>query len=94
MSIEGFGISYLEAAFFGIPSIASSVGGTTEVVINKSTGIIISDFDELYNSTRNLLKDNLSLKLLGENAKKRSINNFSWEKVINDYYSIFSKIIE
>jgi len=93
-SIEGFGISYLEAAFFGIPSIASSVGGTSEVVINKSTGIIISDFDELYDSTRNLLKDNLSLRLLGENAKKRSINNFSWEKVINDYHSIFSKLIE
>ena len=93
MSIEGFGISYLEAAFFGIPSIASSIGGTPEVVVNKSTGIIISNFDELYDTTRNLLKDNLNLKLLGENAKKRSINDFSWEKVINDYYSIFSRIV-
>ena len=27
-SIEGFGIAYLEAAFFGIPSIASNIGGT------------------------------------------------------------------
>ena len=26
-SIEGFGISYIEAALFGIPSIASNVGG-------------------------------------------------------------------
>ena len=81
-------------AFFGIPSIASNVGGTPEVVLNKFTGIIISNFDELYDTSRNLLRDNLNLKLLGENAKKRSINDFSWEKVINDYYSIFSKILE
>ena len=27
-SIEGFGIAYIEAAFFGIPSIASDIGGT------------------------------------------------------------------
>ena len=32
-SVEGFGISYLEAAFYGIPSIASNVGGTPEAVL-------------------------------------------------------------
>ena len=55
-SIEGFGISYIEAAFFGLPSIASSVGGTPEAVINNSTGMIINNLNELYNVTRNLLK--------------------------------------
>ena len=93
-SIEGFGIAYLEAAFFGIPSIASSVGGTPEVVINESTGMIIRNCEELYETTRNLLKNNSNLKLLGENAQKRSINNFKWDKVVNDYYSIFTKIAQ
>ena len=92
-SIEGFGISYLEASFFGIPSIASNVGGTPEVVINESTGMIINNFEELHKTTKNLLADKLKLESLGENAKNRSINNFCWEKVVNDYYSIFSKII-
>ena len=34
-SIEGFGIVYLEAAFFGIPSVASRVGGTAEAVLHE-----------------------------------------------------------
>ena len=42
-SIEGFGISYIEAANFGIPSIASNVGGTTEAVLHKNTGLIINE---------------------------------------------------
>ena len=41
--VEGFGIAYLEAAFFGIPSIASNIGGTPEAVINNYTGKIIND---------------------------------------------------
>ena len=45
-SIEGFGIAYLEAAYYGIPSIASNVGGTPEAVIHNETGIIISDMSE------------------------------------------------
>ena len=32
LSIEGFGITYIEAALFGIPSIASNVGGAKEAV--------------------------------------------------------------
>ena len=33
-SIEGFGIAYIEAAFFAIPSIVTNVGGTSEAVLN------------------------------------------------------------
>ena len=40
VSIEGFGISYIEAAMHGIPSIASGLGGTEESVINGKSGII------------------------------------------------------
>ena len=41
-SVEGFGIAYLEAAFYEIPSIASNVGGTSEAVIHNETGLILS----------------------------------------------------
>ena len=46
-SIEGFGIAYIEAANFKIPSIASNIGGTPEAVIHNKTGLIIKDIDEL-----------------------------------------------
>ena len=34
-SIEGFGISYIEAAAFRIPSIAGLDGGVTDAVIDS-----------------------------------------------------------
>ncbi len=43
---EGLPVSIMEAASFGIPAIATDVGGTGEIVINGITGILIpSDFE-------------------------------------------------
>ena len=92
-SIEGFGISYLEAAFFGIPSIASNVGGTPEAVINNSTGVIINNIDELYQSMHDLLVDENKRILFGENAQRRSHENFQWNTVTKKYKSIFDKVV-
>ena len=90
-SIEGFGIAYLEAAFFGIPSIASNVGGSPEAVINDSTGLIIDNLDQLYPAIRSLLMDKEKRKKLGKSAQYRSINNFTWNKVTKKYISAFDK---
>ena len=92
-SIEGFGISYIEAAFFGIPSIASNVGGTPEAVINNSTGVIINSIDKLYQSMHDLLVNENKRILFGENAQRRSHENFQWNTVTKKYKSIFDKVV-
>ena len=84
-SIEGFGIAYLEAAFFGIPSIASNIGGTPEAVLHKKTGIIIDNINELHDTINELLNDTKYLKNLGNQAKNRAINDFNWSKVSKKY---------
>ena len=84
-SIEGFGIAYLEAAFFGIPSIASDVGGTKEAVLHNKTGIIINNIDDIYQSIHNLLINPNQRKKLGESARKRAVEDFNWDIVIKKY---------
>ena len=91
-SIEGFGIAYLEAAYYGIPSIASNVGGTPEAVIHNQTGIIISDISELYNSLNDLLVNRSKLDALGRNAKLRVENNFTWETIGNKYLQLIQNL--
>ena len=86
-SIEGFGIAYIEAAFFGIPSIASNVGGTSEAVLHDETGIIIDNHNQLFDAINNLLLNTKKLKLLGNNAKKRAEESFKWDSVVNNYLS-------
>ena len=91
-SIEGFGIVYLEAAYYGIPSIASKVGGTPEAVIHNETGIIISDMSELYNSLKELLSNKSKLDELGQKAKLRAENDFTWAVIGNKYLQLIKNL--
>ena len=93
-SIEGFGISYLEAAFFGIPSIASNIGGTLEAVLHNSTGKIINNIENLYKTIRELLLDNEQRKILGKNAQKRAIDEFRWDIIATKHLSIINNIVK
>ncbi len=38
---EGFGIVYVEAASFGVPSLAYDCGGATDIIRNEETGILV-----------------------------------------------------
>ena len=84
-SIEGFGIAYLEAAFFGVPSIASNVGGTKEAVLHNKTGIVINNIDNLFQSIHELLVNSNRRKQLANQAQKRAIQDFNWDIVTNKY---------
>ena len=90
-SIEGFGIAYLEAAFFGIPSVASNLGGTPEAVLHEKTGIIIDNHEQLFFSINDLLLNKNKLEDLGKNAQQRAEKEFTWDRVVNNYLSIIKK---
>ena len=91
-SIEGFGIAYIEAAFFAIPSIASNVGGTSEAVIHDVTGKIINNIDDLFLITQELISDKNKITELGKNAQKRAIEEFNWSYISKKYLSLINTI--
>ncbi len=92
-SIEGFGISYIEAAQYGIPSIASNVGGTPEAVFHNETGLIISNINELDESIKRLIDNKQNRIELGHNAKVRADNELNWEKQIEKYNKLIDEIL-
>ena len=91
-SVEGFGMSYIEAGIYNTPSISSGLGGTKESVKNKSTGLICNP--ESVNSIKNsILKivDNKNYhKKISLNAKKFS-QNFLWKNNIQNYLNLIKK---
>jgi phosphatidylinositol alpha-1,6-mannosyltransferase len=91
-SIEGFGIAYIEAAFFSIPSVASNIGGTPEAVIDNVTGRIINNIDDLLTVTRELLLNQNKVKKLGQNAQKRALEEFQWDYILKQYLSLIHMI--
>ena len=88
-SIEGFGIVFIEGAMFGIPSIASDVGGTSDAIVDGQTGILLKKNDDLFLTIRNLLNDNVKLKRLGQKAQERALKNFKWSRVVENYLNVF-----
>lgn len=69
---EGFGIVYLEAALFGVPSIATRQHGVDEAVIDKKTGLLVSNDDELAEAISRLVCDEASRQSLGQQAQEHA----------------------
>ena len=87
-SVEGFGIAYVEAAQYGVPSIGGKDGGASDAIKDKETGIICdgNNLDEIYSSIDLVLKNN-SYKELGKKAKEYA-KKFEWENIVKKYLNI------
>ena len=87
-SIEGFGISFIEAASYGKASIGGVFGGEADAIIEGKTGYLC-DGDDLNKLYETLLKmmNNDHYKELGNNALEFS-KNFSWDKIVKKYIEL------
>ena len=87
-SVEGFGIAYVEASQYGIPSIGGKDGGASDAIIDKETGVICdgNNLDDIYSSLDLILKNNSYLEL-GKKAREHSLN-FHWDKIVKEYLKV------
>ena len=87
-SVEGFGIAYIEAAQYGIPSIGGKDGGASDAIIHEKTGLICdgNNLDDVYSSIDQIFKENKYFEY-GKAAKANS-SNFNWDKIIESYKRI------
>tara|TARA_Y100000768_G_scaffold521_1_gene413 strand:+ start:52023 stop:53108 length:1086 start_codon:yes stop_codon:yes gene_type:complete len=88
---ESFGVSVLEAASCGIPSITSNIGGLTEVNIHNETGVVINPDDpkKLAESIVKLYEQKELRLKLGKNARKRVEKKFNWKNNVNEMIKVY-----
>ncbi len=89
-SVEGFGIAYVEAAQYAIPSIGGTDGGAADAIDHEKTGLICdgNSLDEVYSAISSMLENKKYLEL-GKNAKEY-VNKFHWSKIIEEYKKILN----
>ena len=87
-SVEGFGISYIEAASYGKASIGGIYGGERDAIKSDKTGYLCNgnDLNAIYENLLKILK-NEKYKELGVNALEFS-KDFSWEKIVKKYINL------
>ena len=89
-SVEGFGISYVEAAQYGVPSLGGKDGGASDAIDHNKTGLICdgNNLDEIYSSLNSMIENKKYFEL-GKNAKE-FVSKFNWEKIIEEYKKIIN----
>lgn len=76
---EGFGLVFVEAAYHGVPSIGTRIGGIPEAVIEEETGLLVpvSDPAALAKAIRCLWDDLAFCRRLGAAAQTRARTEFA-----------------
>ena len=89
-SVEGFGIAYVEAAQYGIPSIGGKDGGAADAIQHEKTGLICdgNNLDDIYSSINSMLENKKYLEY-GKNAKD-NVSKFYWSNIIEEYKKILN----
>lgn len=88
-NIEGFGIVYLEANLQGKPVVAGRSGGVPEAVLHEETGLLVdpNDPEEVALAIIRILKDTAFAQFLGENGRRRVLNDFTIKKAAKSVQS-------
>jgi phosphatidylinositol alpha-1,6-mannosyltransferase len=87
-SVEGFGIVYLEAAQYGIPSLGGKDGGASDAIDHNKTGLICdgNNLEDIYSSLDSMIENKKYIEF-GKNAKE-NVSKFEWKKTLEKYKKI------
>jgi len=91
-SVEGFGISYLEAGFHGKPVVGYRSGGAVEAVVDGETGLLVEEGDitALAAAFRRLLADPALRQQLGAGGRRHAAG-FNWDATARTIASVLEE---
>lgn len=94
IGVEGFPIVVIEAMACGKPVIASNIGGIPTSIEHLKTGVLVKpgDYKELFNWMLKLLEDEELADHLGSNARKRVVERFSIDKMVEDTIKVYKEL--
>ena len=95
-STEGLSNSLLEALSSGLPVLATSVGGTKDVIQHNVNGYLIppDDLSALRIGLLTLLGDSVLRKQLGEGGRQRVLSDFSLDAVADKLADLYIRFIK
>ena len=93
---EGLPLSVLEAMSYGIPVVATNVGGVSEAVLNERTGLL--------SERKNVAQFSANIEMLGnrpelrqqfgETALSHYAENFTADRMVNELHGIYEDMTE
>jgi sugar transferase (PEP-CTERM/EpsH1 system associated) len=93
---EGISNTILEAMASGLPVVATNVGGNSELVLDGETGTLVplSDPVAMADAIHSYLKDPTKLARHGQAGRKRAVEHFSIEKMVEGYLGVYDEVLK
>jgi glycosyltransferase involved in cell wall biosynthesis len=94
-SNEGFPCSLSEAMAAGLPSVVTNIHGNTQLIDNGVHGLVIPVGDDvrIAEAVGVLLADAESRERMGAAARRRVIENYSTDKLMDRYEALFEEAL-
>lgn len=95
-SQESFGLAALEAMAYGIPVVASNVGGLPELITSGETGFLeaVGDYKAMAEDAVRLLGDNKLYEKMSRNAQEVARTQYSVEKILPQYVGYYERVLK
>ena len=90
---EAFGMTLIESMSYGIPVLATNVGGIPEILTNGYNGYFIGDDDDIAGQILQISADNDLYSQLSENAEKTFYEKFEINNMIKSYEMTYKKLV-
>jgi L-malate glycosyltransferase len=93
---EGLPNAVLEYMAAGLPTVASLVGGNTELVEDGVTGLLVppEDSKALSRALLRLLRDPALSRQIAAGGQRRAVENFSFERLIREVDGLYTELLE
>lgn len=89
---EGLPVSLLEALSFGVPAVASAVGGVTEVLDGSNGFAVENNLSEFVSKIKYILDDDNRYKTMSANARSSYLKKFTMDRMFEEYSEIFQSV--
>ncbi|TMC71879.1 MAG: glycosyltransferase [Chloroflexi bacterium] len=92
---EGLGVVLLEAMSYGVPVVASAIGGITDIVENEESGLLVppADADQLANALKRLALDPALAARLGAAGEQRVRTAFGWPEILQKWEECYGALL-
>lgn len=93
--IDNTPVSVIEAAAFGLPIVATAVGGVPYLLTHERTGLLVPDEDApaMAQAVIRLLQESALASALSQNGRQWA-ELLDWERVLDQWESLFAQVME
>jgi glycosyltransferase involved in cell wall biosynthesis len=95
VNVEGFGISFVEAAASGVPSVAGDSGGVRSAVRDDDTGFVVppADAAAAAHAIARLLRDATLRAYMGAAARRAVETHYNWDRVARETLAFTREVV-